>query len=265
MKKENKPRGIAALFNKIEIKSFLKNYLIFIGIVEAIIFFVCFVEKLGSENMPFPWKDYFFASFIIPVVVTFLLGILVAGFNKYLYGTSPYETDDQLVPAGEPHQESSHIKKVEAFLRLIQKLPFLLTLFILSVVAGIIYKLDSIIGFITAAGQKSMEYILISLGAVVGIGALFTLIWLILNYKLQKKSIEYKHSYRENVIKQLGMVILDDDTVLDKNGNIISQSHKNKKTGLFRPSFPGKISNETQEPEVKTELLSDIEKEDKEE
>jgi len=203
MKKEDKTKGIASLFDQIEIKSFLKNYLIFIGIVESIIFFVCFVEQLGSKDIPFPWKNYFFAAFIIPVVITFLLGILVAGFNKYLYGFSPHENDHYSNLENMDQTNPGYMKKMEAVLVLFQKLPFLLTLFILTLAAGIIYKLDAIIGFISSAGQKSLEYLMIILGAGIGIAAIFTLIWLILNYKLKKKSIEYKHAYRETVINNL--------------------------------------------------------------
>ncbi|MCB9480915.1 MAG: hypothetical protein H6681_02030 [Desulfobacteraceae bacterium] len=238
MKKEEKTKGIASLFDQIEIKSFLKNYLIFIGIVEAVIFFVCFVEQLGSKDIPFPWKNYFFAAFIIPVVITFLLGILVAGFNKYLYGFSSHE--DSLLSDQQNNDDNrqGYLRKIEAVLVLFQKLPFLLTLFILTLAAGIIYKLDAIVGFISAAGQKSLEYLMIIAGTGIGIAAIFTLIWLILNYKLQKKSIEYKHAYRETVIKQLGMVILDDDTVVDKNGNIINKDNKEKSRNTFYPAFP---------------------------
>jgi hypothetical protein len=242
MKKEDKTKGVASLFDQIEIKSFLKNYLIFIGIVEAVIFFVCFVEQLGSKDIPFPWKNYFFAAFIIPVVITFLLGILVAGFNKYLYGFSSH---DENLPGSSENSENQqgYIKKMEAVLSLFQKLPFLLTLFILTLAAGVIYKLDSIVGFISAAGQKSLEYIMIILGGAIGIAAVFTLIWLILNYKLQKKSIEYKHAYRESVIKQLGMVILDDDTVLDKNGNVVNRENREKDRNSFYPSLTKTIGS----------------------
>lgn len=257
MKKEYKTKGIASLFDQIEIKSFLKNYLIFIGIVEAVIFFVCFVEQLGSQNIPFPWKNYFFAAFIIPVVITFLLGILVAGFNKYLYGSSPYDTSTEIAKK-DPQEKDGYMQKIDTFLQLIQKLPFLLTLFILTITAGIIYKLDSIIGFISTAGQKSMEYLIISIGALLGVATLFTIIWLILNYKLQKKAIQYKHSYRESVIKQLGMVILDNDTVLDKNGNIVSKGENGNKTNKFKPSLPKKINTSLKD----TNLIEIEKKED---
>ncbi|MGM0417367.1 MAG: hypothetical protein ACQEQS_01470 [Thermodesulfobacteriota bacterium] len=224
-KEENKTKGVAALFDHIEIKSFLKNYLIFIGIVEAIIFFVCFVEQLESGDSPFPWKNYFFASFIIPVVITFLLGILVAGFNKYLYG-SIHESFETNIAPSDTEPSEGYIKKIESVLQLFQKLPFLLTLFILSLAAGIIYKLDSIIMFITQAGQKSLYYLSVFTGIITGVAVLFTIIWLILNYKLKKKDIEYRHAYKESVVKQLGMVILDDDTLIDKNGKVVSVNEK---------------------------------------
>ncbi len=226
MKKKDKIKGIATLFDQFEIKSFLKNYLIFIGIVEAVIFFVCFVEKLGSPPSQFPWKNYFFSAFIVPVVITFLLGVLVAGFNKYIYGSyynNNEDTDKDIIASDD---KPGYIKKLEILIMLFQRLPFLLTLFILTITAGIIYKLDSIIAFITAAGQKSFKYIFIVLGIILGMVGFFTIIWLILNYRLKKKAIEYNHSYRESIIKKLGVIIMDDGTLIDQKGRILSSADK---------------------------------------
>lgn len=213
-------KGIASLFSNMEIKHFLKNYLIFIAIVEAVIFFVSFVGQLGPETRSFPWKSYFFAAFIIPVAITFLLGIFVMGFNKYLYGQNPlFDTD----AFSEDPDAGGTITRVQAFLRLVQQLPFLLTLVLLGLGAGIVYKIDAIFAFIARFGEKSAQYLLIAIGILLAVGAVFGVIWMVLNYKLQKKAIEYRHSYKSDVVKRLGLVILEDDTVIDETGHVIAE------------------------------------------
>ena len=82
-------KGIAALFDKEELKDLFIKYLILIGVIEGFIFFVSFISQLGPENVPFPWKSYFFAAFIIPLTITFLLGVILIGFERYVYGSTP--------------------------------------------------------------------------------------------------------------------------------------------------------------------------------
>lgn len=213
-------KGVAALFDITEIKSFLKNYLVLIGIIEIFIFSACFISQLGPGEIPFPWKTYFFASFIIPVAVTFLLGIFVMGFNKYLFG----ETDsvNQSMELYPDTSEKNYLTKFQAFLNTIQQVPFLISLLILGIVSGIIYKIDEIVAFISRAGERTAQYLLVSLGIVLFAGATFAFVWMLLAYKLKKTAMQYKHQYRHEVAKQLGIIIMDDNTVIDQKGNVIS-------------------------------------------
>ncbi|MCK5680570.1 hypothetical protein KAI46_07150, partial [bacterium] len=80
------PKGIATLFEKEEIKDLFRTYLITICVIEGFIFFVSFLSQMGPETVPFPWKSYFFAAFIVPLTITFLLGIIVISFDRYIFG-----------------------------------------------------------------------------------------------------------------------------------------------------------------------------------
>ncbi|MBC2745372.1 MAG: hypothetical protein HGJ93_20750, partial [Desulfosarcina sp.] len=73
--KKEKHTGLASLFDGVELKSFFINYLWFIVAVEILIFLVSFLGNLGPDKGPFPWKFYFYVSFITPVAITFLLGV----------------------------------------------------------------------------------------------------------------------------------------------------------------------------------------------
>ncbi|MCW7753096.1 hypothetical protein OOT00_03740 [Desulfobotulus sp. H1] len=212
-------RGIASLFSQVEIKHFLKNYLIFICIVEAVIFFVSFIGQLGPETRSFPWKSYFFAAFIIPVAITFLLGIFVVGFNKYLYGQNPLYDEETFT--GDPDAGKTTLR-IQAFLRTARQLPFLFILVLLGLGAGIVYKIEDIFTFIARFGEKSAQYLLISMGVFLFVGTLFAVLWMVLNYKLQKKAIDFRHHYKNEVVKRLGLVILEDDTVINKEGEVVS-------------------------------------------
>lgn len=239
MEKEQKrpSKGVAALFDITEIKTFLKNYIILVGIIEICIFSACFISQLGPGEIPFPWKTYFFAAFIIPVAITFLLGIFVMGFNKYLFG----ETDSVNQPV-ELYPELSgknYLAKFQAFLNTIQQVPFLISLLLLGIVSGIIFKIDEIVAFISRAGERTAQYLLISLGIVLFAGTVFAFVWMILAYKLKKTAMQYKHQYKHEVAKQLGIIIMDDNTVIDQKGNIISNPMlPNNADENFFPSLP---------------------------
>ena len=86
---KNKYIGVATLFDNfdnIELKRFVKFYI-------GLIFFLCFLLQLKPINIPFPWKYYFLASFLIPIAIAFLLGVFVAAFNLFIFGNPNPQTD----------------------------------------------------------------------------------------------------------------------------------------------------------------------------
>jgi hypothetical protein len=92
--KKEKHSGLATLFDGVELKSFFINYLWFIIAVEILIFLVSFLGILGPDKGPFPWKFYFYVSFITPVAITFLLGVFILAFNQFIFGNTPAVGED---------------------------------------------------------------------------------------------------------------------------------------------------------------------------
>jgi len=245
-------RGVATLFDNFELKDFFKNYLILMGIVEVFIFFVSFVSQLGPDNVPFPWKSYAFASFIIPIAITFLLGVFVIAFNKYLFIKDPLPHDISLYPMGD-NEQKRYINKLHLFLHSIRQVPFLLSLLILVICSIVFYKLDAILLFIGHAGEEAARYILISAGVLLAVATVFGLIWIIMNYSLCKKKMDYQFRYKKEVMDRLGLVVLDDNRVIDKQGNVIAPentkgleltTNMNDDNLPLLPSLPKNLSKE---------------------
>lgn len=213
-----KHKGVAALFTPGEIRRFLRNYLLFIGMIEAIIFFVAFFSYLGGpQESFFPWRSYFFSAFIVPIGITFLLGIFVMSFNRYLFGEDSLGQEN-----GTPDPGAGKMAlRIHAFFRTTRQIPFLVLLIFLGLGAGIFYKIDSIVAFVARFGEKSVQYILIGLAILLVAGGLFFIVWMILNYRLQAAAISYRHQYRNEVVKRLGFVILEDETVINGEGEVV--------------------------------------------
>jgi hypothetical protein len=220
--KQEKHTGLASLFDGIELKSFFINYLWFIIAVEILIFLVSFLGNLGPEKGPFPWKFYFYVSFITPVAITFLLGVFIIAFNQFIFGnaeSSGEETGD----GPETGENRSKLFQFNLFLMQMKKVPFLPVLFALVACTVLFYKLDAIFLFIFNAGEKMVTYSLIACGILLVAGLIFGLAWIVSNYKLSKRHMEHQYKYRNDVMDKLGLLIMEDDTVIDKNGKLISQ------------------------------------------
>lgn len=212
-----KYRGIAALFNNAELKGFVKTYLIFLFIIEILIFCICFLCQLEPINIPFPWKTYYLMAFTFPLGITFLLGIVISAFNKYLFGTH----------LSEPTKEAAEFSdsKPDPFqnsLSLVRRVPFLIGLLLLTVGAIIFSKLDIFFQFAAQAGAKAFNYIFIGVAIILVITAISGLIWLIFNYKLHKMRMKYQFDYKTEMIKQLGLVLTDDNKLINSDGKVIA-------------------------------------------
>ena len=217
----SQPKGIAALFEKEEIKDLFRTYLITICVIEGFIFFVSFLSQMGPETIPFPWKSYFFAAFIVPLTITFLLGIIVISFDRYIFGHQGIgsEASDLFQKAAETR---SRIHKFHAFLYVIRQIPFLFGLLSLVALSGIAYKLDDILAVIGHVGGRTAHYLLIGLAVVFAAAVVIGLIWMFLSYNLRKKNLEYQYQYKKDVIDKTGLVIIGEDRVLDREGRVFS-------------------------------------------
>ncbi len=222
--KKEKHAGLATLFDKVELKSFFINYLWFIVAVEILIFLVTFLGNLGPEKGPFPWKFYFYVSFVTPVAVTFLLGVFILAFNQFIFGDTPAAGEEGGALA-EDDDRRSKLFQFNLFLSHMKKVPFLPVLFVLVASTVLFYKLDAIFLFIFNAGEKMVTYSMIACGVLLVASLIFGIAWIVSNYKLSKKHMEHEYRYRNDVMEKLGFLIMEDDTVIDKNGKLVSQKH----------------------------------------
>lgn len=214
--------GIASLFDRVQLKAWFLHYLYFIIGVEILIFLITFVGSIGPDKGPFPWKFYFFVSFTIPIAITFLLGIFILAFNKYLFGSSLLEENKEQI-SGTSSERKSYLLKMNMFLNNMRNAPFLSVMFLLILGSVVAYKLDDITLLLFNAGEKVIKYVLISIAVLLIGGLIFAVFWIIANYKLRKKHMEHHFQYKKDVMAQMGLLIMDDETVINKDGKVIAE------------------------------------------
>jgi len=216
-----KMTGIAGILKKTEIKEYFDTLFILVGGIEFVIFIAHFIGSMGAEKGPFPWKQYFFVSFMAPVVLMFIIGLIVIGFNYYLYGSQQSAFDLEESPfVGTKMKRFGHSFKF--LFSIIQQVPVLAGLFILGIGSVVLFKLDVILKVLGHIGEKTAFYLFILLCVLVSGGLIFLIFWLYWQFKLQRFNIQREWEYKQRVIETSGLIILDDNTVFNKEGEVIS-------------------------------------------
>lgn len=238
-KRNNKLHGIASLYDKKQLKTSFSNYLYLIGGLELLILVCTFVGSVGLAKTPFPWKPYFFAAFAIPVVITFLLGIIILAFNYFYFGEDQSAHGDSDAEDGYQGPKSYRLK-VNPLITQLRRIPFMITLFVLITGSIVAYKLDDIMVVAINTSEQLLKYFLISLGVLVFMATLVGIAWVIVNYKLRKKHMEHQNHFKHEAMKQMGIILMDDYTAIDKNNRLITPSkpdnlieNKEKKNSLM--------------------------------
>ncbi|SFM89008.1 hypothetical protein [Thermodesulforhabdus norvegica] len=236
MEKKEKSRGggVSSFFSIEERKEILRKYLYFLGWLEVLIFVGCWIYQLGSYetpgagpvDIPFPWKAYFALAFLAPIATTFIIGTILVGFNRY-FG----EGEIAPGPAGsefpEEAESSEKIRKLYRIVRWFHHVPFLGLLLLLGMAVGFFYKLDTILALIGTFGEQTIKAILILLVSLLALVSCFAMILILLNYRLRKRAMEYQ--FRSEMAEKFGLIILEDNTVIDRNGRLLIQGKKWKK------------------------------------
>ena len=216
-----KMTGIAGILQKTEIKEYFDTLFILVGGIEFVIFIAHFIGSIGAEKGPFPWKQYFFVSFMAPVVLMFIIGLIVIGFNYYLYGSQQAAFDLEESPfVGTKMKRFGHSFKF--LFSIIQQVPVLAGLFILGIGSVVLFKLDVILKVLGHIGEKTAFYLFILLCVLVSGGLIFLIFWLYWQFKLQKFNIQREWEYKQRVIETSGLIILDDNTVFNQKGEVVS-------------------------------------------
>jgi|UniRef100_A0A7C5ALN6 hypothetical protein len=208
---------IASYFTKADRKKLFFDYLKLIGILEIVIFIVVALwstdDKYHRVYTPFPWKEYLFVAFAFPIMLTFLLGVIVTGFNYFL-------GQDISATSEGSHGESEDFPLVGQ----LKRLPLLALLFLtLVTLLGLYYMRDIMtwLSTLTASTFTFLSYVLAGAGVVVTIYLVF---FLFFKYRLNQRQMKYQ--YYTQISERHGLIILDDRTVLHKNGRLLVQGRR---------------------------------------
>ena len=213
--------GIASLLESTEIKDYFNTFLVLIGGVEFVIFVAHFIGAVGPNKEPFPWKQYFFISFIAPVVLIFVIGLIVIGFNYYIYGKQESPLFHEKSPlVGTKMKRFGH--SFNFLLSVMQQVPILVAMIILGLGSVVLYKFDVVLQVLGQVGEKTAFYLLIILCACVGGGLIYLLFCLYWKFKLHRYEIQQQWEYRKKVIETSGLIILDNNTVVNGDGKLIA-------------------------------------------
>ncbi len=220
--KSKKRIGVASLFDAEEIKEYFNTFFILLSGIEFVIFVAHFIGSIGPESGAFPWKQYFFVSFIAPLVMVFLIGLVVIGFNFYLFGNETDSAVDGEIDGGDDAPGRKNMGRTfQSFITVIHQLPALAGIFTLGLGSVVLYKLDVILATIGHVGERTAYYLFIGLGVLVAASLLFILFWLFWKFKLQKYQMEQRWNYRNRVMEKTGLIILDNNTVINEEGKVL--------------------------------------------
>jgi MFS family permease len=172
-----------SFWDPLERRYIFNSFLIVVALVEILIFVVTLIWQIDEgalggpvKVVPFPWKEYFFTAFTAPLILLFLFGIVVRGFQAF--GPEREGTDQSRT--GKPGRRRH---RFQFFLGLAALLGLLILWFYgtqVLALAALFFKTLGLGG----------TYLLV---AVVALAALYFPLRLILNYRLQKKAMEYQY------------------------------------------------------------------------
>lgn len=206
------------LFTKNEMKRFFIRYLAMLGFIELFIFFVSFLATFKPYSSSFPWREYFYAAFTIPIGITILLGIIVIAFNTYYFQDAGHL---ESLKKSFNNDAFKTMSKTKLFLNLSWQFQFLLFLLGLGLSALLMFHSDDVFALFSRTGEKAFNWLMVSLGILVAGIVLFGVLYLWLHYKLIKRRMEYVNQYKWEMMSHMGMLLLDDNTVIDREGKVI--------------------------------------------
>lgn len=206
---------IADYFTKSDRKKLFFDYLKLIGILEIVIFIVVALwatdDKYHRVYTPFPWQQYLFVAFAFPIIFTFLMGVVITGFNYFMGGE-----DEDEAGAGDSNDD-----RFSAILSHMKRLPYLALLFLLLVTILGLYNLDQIMQWVSSLGQQTFTFLSYALAVFGVLVALYMAFFMFFKYRLNKKHMQYQ--YYSDISNKYGLIILEDQTVLHKNGDLLIQ------------------------------------------
>jgi magnesium-transporting ATPase (P-type) len=177
---------MAKFFNfwdPLERRYVFNSFLIVAALVEVLIFIVTAIWQIDEgvlggpvKVIPFPWREYLYVSFAAPLVMLFLFGVIVRGFQAF----GPEEAEGEQAGEGKSGRRRH---RFQFFLGLAAFLGLLILWFYGKQVLALAALFLKTLGLGGA-------YLLV---AVVALLALYLPLRLILKYRVQKKALEYQY------------------------------------------------------------------------
>jgi hypothetical protein len=184
-------------YDPLEKRYVFNSFLVVVGLVEILILVFTLIWKIDfdaifanevREAVPFPWKEYLLASFIAPIALLFLFGLVIQGFEMLC----------QNAPESGPGRGRGG--KWGRWGYLMGLLGFMAALVLVINGKQVFYLLSSTIKFIGLGGS----YVLI---ALLALALLYLPLRLWLRYRLQKQAMEYQ--YLLTLAERHGVVVVD--------------------------------------------------------
>jgi hypothetical protein len=185
-------------WDPLERRYIFNSFLIVVVLVEILIFVVTLIWQIDEgvlggpvKAIPFPWKEYLFTAFAAPLVLLFLFGVIVRGFQAF--GPEAAAGTDQ--PRHGKPARWRH--RFQFFMGLAAFLGLLILWLFGPQLLALMNQFFKTLGL-------GGTYLLV---ALVALAALYLPLRLILNYRLQRKALEYQ--YLEYLAERHGVVLRD--------------------------------------------------------
>jgi hypothetical protein len=171
-------------YDPLERRYIFNSFLVVVALVEVLIFVFTLIWQIDEGMLggpvrvvPFPWKEYLLVSFAAPIVLVFLFGIIVRGFQAM----SPADQESG-APGGPPKKQISRLR-----------LGFFIGAPVFLALLGFIFfggPILATLSWVLKGLGLGGAYLLVALLAV---ACLYVPLRLILNYRLQKKALELRY------------------------------------------------------------------------
>ena len=184
-------------YDPLEKRYVFNSFLVVVALVEVLILAFTLIWQIDFEGIfgaqgrtpvPFPWKEYLLASFVAPIALLFLFGLIIQGFEVFC-------------------QEPPTPPRSAGLGARLWRVRYLLGLLVFMAVLGFLVQGKAALARI-AAGIKAIglggSYFLI---ALLVLGLLYLWVRLILRYRLQKKAMEYQ--YLLTLARRHGVIVID--------------------------------------------------------
>jgi hypothetical protein len=214
-----------------EKKYIFNSFLVFVVLVELIILAATIIWQIdegwfGGEVrvVPFPWKEYLVVAFLAPIVMIFLFGLIIRGFD--------------LLNTSDLRQESQVNKAMARLQHQVSLITYLLGLAVVfAFFYGLIYP-EKVLGYFKALFSVLGLWGTYLIIGIVALSLLYLPISLILRYRLAKQAMEYQYLL---LLAERHGVIIDRET-----GRVLSAPCASE------AAAPGELT----EPEAPRPLLS---------